>query len=128
MRLRALSRGGALHVSLAASDPVVRAQLLGHASDLRREMASSGLDLGSLDVDTMDDTDPNQRQLGGGGTGGDGTGTGDPSGDGRSASRTGRAISGRITSGIGAVAPRHTRVSSGITSDSTSSSGIDVRI
>ena len=134
MRLRALSRGGSLHVSLAASDPVVRAQLQGHASELRRDMASSGIDLGSLDVDTMDTAtdadDSNQRHFDGGTSG---NATNDPSRDGRSApSRTASPISGRITSGISAIAPRSPRTLSGVTSDvtsdSTSSSGIDVRI
>lgn len=50
MRLRASTVAGELHVSLSANDVRVRSTLASHATELRRELESSGLGLTSLDV------------------------------------------------------------------------------
>lgn len=50
LRLRASTVAGELHVSLTAGDAHVRSALTSHATELRRELESSGLDLASLDL------------------------------------------------------------------------------
>ena len=50
LRLQTTTHAGALHVSLQAADPQVRDAILRQSYELRRDLESSGIHLGSFDV------------------------------------------------------------------------------
>lgn len=54
LRLQALTQGGTLHMSLSAADPLVREALVRNSFELRRDLESAGVNLGSLDVGNFD--------------------------------------------------------------------------